>query len=169
MTITAVTHGTRHFTASMIVIDPNTAQVLLVHHKATGRWMFPGGHVDPNETADQAAVREVWEETGVRAVIAAQAVRDLPGMVWCPSPWLTAVIPAPAKPDRPGKPAEPEHTHIDLLFIGTADSAAPLAACVAEVASARWVPVEQVGELDVRAEVPALAVDAYKTLRETSC
>ena len=34
-----------------------------------GRWSLPGGHIEPGETAQAAAVREVREETGVEADI----------------------------------------------------------------------------------------------------
>ncbi len=34
-----------------------------------GQWSFPAGFVEPGETVDEAAVREVWEETGIRAEI----------------------------------------------------------------------------------------------------
>lgn len=46
-------------------------RVLLVRRKKepdAGRWGFPGGHVDPGETVLAAAVRELAEETSVRAV-----------------------------------------------------------------------------------------------------
>jgi 8-oxo-dGTP pyrophosphatase MutT (NUDIX family) len=34
-----------------------------------GPWTFPKGRVDPGETKKQAAVREVFEETGIKAKI----------------------------------------------------------------------------------------------------
>jgi 8-oxo-dGTP diphosphatase len=45
-------------------------EVLLVRRRNppdAGLWGFPGGHVDPGETALQAAARELAEETGVIA------------------------------------------------------------------------------------------------------
>ena len=41
-------------------------RVLLVRRADDGRWAMPGGWVDPGETPEQAVVREVWEETGLR-------------------------------------------------------------------------------------------------------
>lgn len=34
-------------------------------------WALPKGHVDPGESPDQTATREVWEETGLRATLVA--------------------------------------------------------------------------------------------------
>lgn len=156
----SVTASSRHLTASMVVIDPDYNLVLLVHHKASGTWVFPGGHVDADETPGEAAIREVFEETGIRATAVGRRRVELPGMIWHPSPWITAEIPAPAKPQRPGKPAEPAHTHIDLLFVGTADSGAELTEALDEVAAARWVPIADIASVDTRAEVPAVALAA---------
>ncbi len=41
-------------------------KVLLVKHKKLGFWLTPGGHIDPGEMPHQAAVREFWEETGIK-------------------------------------------------------------------------------------------------------
>lgn len=40
--------------------------VYLVMSNRKGYWEFPKGHVDPGETDEQAALREVQEETGLK-------------------------------------------------------------------------------------------------------
>ena len=44
-----------------------------------GRWSVPGGRVEPGETSQEAAVREVLEETGLHVVVTGVAGRvELP-------------------------------------------------------------------------------------------
>lgn len=54
----------RHFTASALVINKEK-KVLLVNHRKLGVWLYPGGHIEANETPDEAVLREVKEETGL--------------------------------------------------------------------------------------------------------
>jgi 8-oxo-dGTP pyrophosphatase MutT (NUDIX family) len=44
-----------------------STEVLVVHRLRRADWSLPKGKLDPGESAEQAAVREVEEETGVRA------------------------------------------------------------------------------------------------------
>jgi 8-oxo-dGTP pyrophosphatase MutT (NUDIX family) len=46
------------------VIRDEDGRLLLVRH-VEGRWMLPGGAVDPGETPADAVRRECWEEAGV--------------------------------------------------------------------------------------------------------
>ncbi|HEV2779964.1 MAG TPA: NUDIX domain-containing protein [Actinophytocola sp.] len=51
-------------TAFAAVRDP-TGRLLLARRADTGNWELPGGKVEPGESAVDAVVREVAEETGV--------------------------------------------------------------------------------------------------------
>ena len=44
-------------------------EILLIKHIKSGYWSFPKGHVEPGETEDQTAIREIKEETDIDAVI----------------------------------------------------------------------------------------------------
>lgn len=41
-------------------------EILLQKRSDNGFWSMPGGGVDPGESVEQGALREVWEETGLR-------------------------------------------------------------------------------------------------------
>lgn len=49
------------------VLAIEDGKVLLVRMTYMNDWYLPGGAVDPGETMRQAAARELFEETGVRA------------------------------------------------------------------------------------------------------
>lgn len=59
-----------HPVASVLSVVVHDAKVLLVRRinpPDAGKWGYPGGWIDPGETMAQAAVRELFEETAVRA------------------------------------------------------------------------------------------------------
>jgi ADP-ribose pyrophosphatase YjhB (NUDIX family) len=83
-----------HVTGSAVVVGPRG--VILVKHKSLGIWLQPGGHVDPDETPSDAALREAQEETGLEAAFAGG------------SPQLVHVD---------VHPGPRGHTHLDLRYL----------------------------------------------------
>lgn len=49
--------------ASAIIIK--NKKIYLIKHKKLDVWLQPGGHVEENETPEEAAIREAKEETGL--------------------------------------------------------------------------------------------------------
>ncbi|HBQ50769.1 hypothetical protein A3B42_03435 [Candidatus Daviesbacteria bacterium RIFCSPLOWO2_01_FULL_38_10] len=58
----------REFSAGGIVFNKK-GEVLLTKHSQNHHWSFPKGLIDPGQTFQEAAVREVKEEGGVEAKI----------------------------------------------------------------------------------------------------
>lgn len=59
----------------VIMLDPeNRILMLKQHHEGRDVWMVPGGAIEEGENAQEAAIREVMEETGLKA--------SIKGMIW---------------------------------------------------------------------------------------
>src|SRR5680860_823118 len=70
---------TRDWAVSVFVIWRE--QVLLHRHRKLRLWLPPGGHVEFGELPDEAAVREVLEETGVAVELVGERAVEAPGPV----------------------------------------------------------------------------------------
>lgn len=58
--------GTRSCVA---IIHRNRLLMVRQTYRGEVLWTFPGGSIEEGETAEQAAIREVYEETGLRVAI----------------------------------------------------------------------------------------------------
>jgi 8-oxo-dGTP pyrophosphatase MutT (NUDIX family) len=143
--------GIRHFTASAIVFDDH-GQVLLVHHNKLGQWLYPGGHIDPNEDPAQAAQREVLEETSLQTQVISDPLFTHPAVTTHAPPY--AIVEMDVTDTKVGF-----HRHIDLVYVLRASSG-DLSAQLDEVGAARWVSLGEVSALDTPAELPAMIADA---------
>lgn len=93
----------RHFTVAVFVVSDG--KVLLHHHRKLGMWLPPGGHIERDELPDEAALREVLEETGVEVALVGERRED---------------VEDPVQLHRPAgvqlEDIGPGHQHIDLIY-----------------------------------------------------
>lgn len=93
----------RHFTVAVFVAWDG--KVLLHRHRKLGMWLPPGGHIERNELPDDAAVREVFEETGIRVELVGDKRDD---------------VADPVQLHRPAgvqlEDIGPGHQHMDLIY-----------------------------------------------------
>jgi 8-oxo-dGTP pyrophosphatase MutT (NUDIX family) len=109
----------RQWTVSALILMAGR-RILLIHHRRLGVWLYPGGHVEPDETPDEALVREVWEETRLQPAFVQPGdprLADAGAEVYVlaqPYAVLCERIPDPSGP----------HDHVDLIYACVVDAAA---------------------------------------------
>ena len=117
-------------------------RVLLVRIIGNGKWVLPGGAVEPEETPADAAVREIWEEAGI-------AVR------------LVRVACVCGGPDFVVRYANGDETsYLMVVFEAEPLSNEPRADGV-ETSDARWVTREEALTLDLGRWVPEVLERVY--------
>ena len=106
--------------AGGVVVDDD-GRVAVVHRPKYDDWTLPKGKLDPGETFEEAALREVWEETGLRCTLVRElpstdyTVRDRPKVVRY---WQMSVV------EDPG--FAPNSEVDELRWLSPADAAALL-------------------------------------------
>jgi len=55
--------------AVTVVVAREDGAILLIRRTDNGNWALPGGAVEMQESVAEAAIRETWEETGVKCEI----------------------------------------------------------------------------------------------------
>jgi 8-oxo-dGTP pyrophosphatase MutT (NUDIX family) len=127
----------------------------LVLHPRLGDWMPPGGHVEDDENAAEAALREVAEETGLAVELVPAAMAPLPARfphATVAQPWWITEMRARADSHTPSS-----HIHVDHVFLAVARTTTPTQPPAHEV---RWLTEEEAG-----AE-PGIAEDSRLCLKE---
>ncbi len=131
----------REFTVAVFVV--READVLLLFHRKLRKWLPPGGHIDLPELPDEAALREVWEETGLRV--------RLIGDDALPVDYLPQLVrPAGIQLEDIG----PGHQHIDLIYYAVPEPAdQALTENRDECEQCGWFSPTQLDELPVPEDV----------------
>lgn len=143
----------RHFTVAVFVV--HAQRVLLHYHRKLGRWLPPGGHVEENELPDDAAVREVLEETGVPIrLVGSQGVPvEVPRQL---------VVPAGIQVED----IYPGHQHVDLVYFAVPEpyqvGVTPLDRQLVERDRVGWYTPQAARELGASEEICAWAARAIR-------
>ncbi|MBB5158073.1 NUDIX hydrolase [Saccharopolyspora phatthalungensis] len=139
--ITPRTEFRGHATAGAVLLN-ESGQVLHIRHRALGKWLRPGGHLEHgDESLCDAALRELDEETGIKPE-AVTVIDDVPIHV--------DVHTIDANPEK----GEPEHQHFDFRFLFRTTSAVGELQ-EAEVTGADWFPVDTLPGQGLRERVRA--------------
>jgi ADP-ribose pyrophosphatase YjhB (NUDIX family) len=142
---------TRDFTATTFVVQ-NDRTLLLLHRKLS-IWVPPGGHIDPNELPDQAALREVREESGLEVELLDQG-RPIGSIRILPQPYCILL-----------ENISPDHQHIDLIYFAKVCGGS---VCHAEreARAVRWFNWEELGEPQIAEDIRELGRRAIEAFRQ---
>ena len=113
-----------HITASAWIVSADHRRFLLTRHRKLGRWLQLGGHVHGAAEAQEAALREAREESGMAKF---ELVRH--GGQVVPLDLDIHAIPARGE--------EPRHLHYDVRFLLIAAPEQTLS-CTPESLDLRW-------------------------------
>lgn len=126
-----------HVTASAALVDAVRERLLLIEHIKLGRWLQPGGHVEPADSDLRAAARrEVAEEVDIRDLSEGMLI-DVD---------VHAI---------PATQAEPAHEHFDVRFLFVVDSGTPRPGD--GVRRARWFTFGDLDSIETDESVRRLA------------
>ena len=124
--------------AEVFCVFQNT--VLFRLHEKYGIWLPPGGHVELNETPEEAAVREVKEETGLDVTLwngGTEISVDGPKIF---SGSRELLLPSFMNVHS----VSPEHRHISMVYFGMVTTDNVVQPNTHEKTTTRWLTAEQV-------------------------
>lgn len=151
----------RHFTATVYILEEQ--KVLLVYHRKINKWLPAGGHVEPNETPAEAAIREALEETGLEIELFYQE------NIWVDR-WNAKSIERPYMcllENIPAHKEQPEHQHIDFVYV-----ARPIGGKIThneeELDGIKWFTLEEIEALEPDVEIFAETQQVLRQLFVTT-
>lgn len=133
---------TKHFVATGFVMNLDHSKMLMVHHKKLNKWAAPGGHVEADETPAETALREIREETGVKAFILDRQNAEL-----CPKTGTESQLEMPyvmLSEYVPEHGVVKAHVHLDFVFLCEADENDQISQQKAEVHDVKWMTWQEI-------------------------
>ena len=126
-------------------------QTLLLWHNKIQAWLPPGGHINPNELPEVAALREVREETGLEVELLGAEQR------WGKVRVLRTPIYVLLEDIAPG------HQHIDLIYFGRNTGGKPKIN-PREAAAFRWFDYQDLEADDIAEDIRRLGNQAIEVV-----
>ena len=117
-----------HFSASAFVVNKERTKMLVVYHIINDGWIYPGGHADGEENLISVALREVEEETGLKAKVLDEEIFAIQ------SEMVRGHI-------KNGKYVS-AHNHFDIVYLLEADDKIPLIYRENESKGVKWILFE---------------------------
>lgn len=118
-----------HFSASAFLVNKKRNKMIVVYHIINDGWIYPGGHADGDDNLLSVAVREVEEETGLKAKILDENIY--------------AIQSAPVKGHIKSGKYVSSHIHFDVLYLMEADDRSPLKYKENESKGVNWISFEE--------------------------
>lgn len=118
-----------------VYVINNENRYLMLHHKKMNKWLPPGGKVDLNEIPDAAAIRECFEETGLKVKLLGKKT-PVDGGLMCPYGMQLNIV-------QPGI-----REHIDIIYLATPEGSANLKISEREAYDLGWYTLDEVKNLD---------------------
>jgi 8-oxo-dGTP pyrophosphatase MutT (NUDIX family) len=148
----------KHPTSSVFVFRrlPGGWRIGLIQHPRFRRMMIPGGHVEPEESPAEAAVREVAEETGLAVTLVSPPAAPVPPGYRArrvAPPWWIAEYQVPSY-----NHLDEAHVHVDHLYVALAGGAAPGRAPGATAHPFGWYAAADLPGLDMFDDARVLAL-----------
>lgn len=132
-------------------------KLLLILHRKLKLWLFPGGHIEKDETPDAAVLREAAEEVGLAVELVKEHADKGPGEI------EVLAVPFYVNLHSVG-----DHHHVGLFYLCTAPRAA-VQLNAGESDAYRWLSAEETASSplltdDIR-KIARLAFGRYDALR----
>lgn len=135
-------------TAGGIVLGEKATVAMVRHKLGAGTWFFPKGHLEPGETEEEAARREVLEETGLTDLEFLDDLGTYERYHMTPE----------------GEIARSEIKEIHM-FLFAAPAHAQLSPTL-EIGDAQWVPIPKVAEMNGSVRDRAWFASVFERIKE---